>query len=122
LRHHSVRGRHRLAEETSRCNYSICAKTRFWKAIVVPDAFRLLRGEEALADYRFGRGMGHRFCRRCGIEAFGTERLDRPGDFYAVNLARLDDASDEQLAGAPISFREGRRDDWGSPPAGTRHP
>jgi hypothetical protein len=31
-------------------------KTRFWKAIVKADGFRLLQGEDALSDYRFGGG------------------------------------------------------------------
>ncbi len=58
-----------LAEETSRCNCSICTKARFWKVIVMPDAFRLLSGEDLLAEYRFGsRSIRHRFCRGCGIK------------------------------------------------------
>ena len=44
-----------LAKGTSKCNCSICAKTRYWKAIVKADPFRLLHGEDALSDYRFGR-------------------------------------------------------------------
>lgn len=111
-----------LADETSRCNCSICTKSRFWKAIVMPAAFRLVRGEEALAEYRFGsRSIRHRFCRRCGVKPFGQGRLEEVGEFYAVNLACLDDAWDEELAKAPVSYQNGRYDDWGSPPAEARY-
>ena len=111
-----------LAAETSRCNCSICMKGRFWKAIVAPDAFRLLQGEESLSTYQFGsRNIRHRFCRRCGVKPFGQGRVAPLGDFYAVNLACLDDASDDVLAGAPVAFQNGRDDDWGLPPAETRH-
>ena len=46
-----------LAEGTSKCNCSICTKTRFWKATVKADAFRLLRGDDVLVDYQFGSGV-----------------------------------------------------------------
>ena len=109
-----------LAAETSRCNCSICTKARFWKAIVTPDAFRLLRGEENLATYQFGgRNIRHRFCRCCGVKPFGQGHMPQLGDFYAVNLACLDDASDDVLAAAPVAYQNGRDDDWGSPPAET---
>ncbi len=42
-----------LAHGTSRCDCSICAKSRYWKAIVKADAFRLLQGHHALSEYRF---------------------------------------------------------------------
>lgn len=43
------------------------------------------------------------------------------GDFYAVNIACLDDATDAELTAAPISFEDGRNDAWDRPPAETRH-
>jgi hypothetical protein len=111
-----------LAEGTSKCNCSICAKTRFWKAIVKDDAFRLLEGEGALSDYQFGNhSIHHLFCSRCGVKPFGRGYLDELGDFYAVNILCLDDAAAEELAEAPVRYEDGRNDNWDSPPAEIRH-
>jgi hypothetical protein len=111
-----------LADGTSKCNCSFCAKARFWKAIVKADAFRLLQGKDALSDYRFGRNsIHHLFCNRCGVKPFGRGHLDELGDFYAINVACLDDARIEELAEAPVRYEDGRNDNWESAPAETRH-
>jgi hypothetical protein len=111
-----------LDEGTSKCNCSMCTKTRFWKAIVKPEAFRLIRGKEVLEDYRFGaERIHHHFCRRCGVKPFGHAIVEGLGEFYAVNLACLDNASPEELAQAPVRFEDGRHDRWEAAPAETRH-
>jgi hypothetical protein len=111
-----------LAAGTSRCNCSICAKGRFWKAVVPADAFRLTQGENALSDYTFGsRSIHHFFCKRCGIKPFGRGHVDEMGDFVAVNVACLDDTTDEELAQAPVQYEDGRSSQWESPPRETRH-
>ena len=112
-----------LAEGTSKCNCSICSKTRFWKAIVKADAIRLLQGEDALTNYQFGsNNIHHLFCSRCGVKTFGRGHLDElGGDFYAVNVACLDNATAEELAEAPVVYEDGRNNNWESPPAETRY-
>jgi hypothetical protein len=107
---------------TSRCNCSICTKSRFWKSVVKPDAFRLLEGQDALTEYQFGKhSIHHLFCRRCGVKPFGRGHFEPFGDFVAVNLGALDDATPEELAKAPVRFEDGRHDDYESPPAETRY-
>jgi hypothetical protein len=108
---------------TFRCSCSYCRKTRFWKAFVPPEHFRLLAGEEALGDYRFGPAhIHHRFCPTCGLHPFASASFDvMGGDFHAVNISCLDDATPEELAAAPITYEDGAHDAWDRPPAYTRY-
>jgi hypothetical protein len=118
-----------LTRGTSKCNCSMCAKTRYWKTLVKADAFRLLEGEEALTDYRFGSNtIHHLFCSRCGVKTFGRALLDvtfggetLSGEYYAVNVVCLDDATIGELAEAPVRYEDGRNDNWESPPDEVRH-
>jgi hypothetical protein len=111
-----------LAAPTSRCNCSICRKTRFWTEIVPADAFRFLSGEQDLVDYSFGsHAVSHRFCSHCGVKVVGQGHMEPIGDFGAVNLAALDDVSDAELAAAPVVYQDGAHNDWGHVPAETRY-
>ena len=111
-----------LAAGTSKCNCSICQKSRFWKAIVLADKFRLLRGADLLADYQFGREViHHRFCRQCGVKIFGSGDFEPIGAFYALNLACLTNATDEELAAVPVKFENGRDDRWDIAPLVTAY-
>ena len=58
--------------------------------LIVPQArFRLLRGAEALSEYRFNTGTArHLFCRSCGVKSFYVPRSNPDG--YSVNLRCLD--------------------------------
>ena len=112
-----------LAKGTSKCNCSACLKMRFWKAIVMAPSFRLLQGKDALSDYQFGsHTIHHQFCKHCGTKPFGhADIAEVGGHFYAVNVACLDDATDQELAAAPVKFEDGRHDDWDRAPAVTSH-
>ncbi len=111
-----------LSQGTLRCNCSICIKARFWPAIVAPESFRLLAGQAALSRYRFNTKTDeHFFCRHCGVRSFGTGDSPRWGKFYGVNVTCLDDVTDQELVDAPITYVDGRNDEWNRPPAQTRH-
>ena len=112
-----------FAAGTSKCNCSICRKTRAWSAIVKPAAFRLLEGESALSDYQFGGKNGHHlFCKHCGVRPFGRGYVEQiGGDYVSINLAALDNASDDELVAAPVQFMNGRDNDWFNVPRETRY-
>lgn len=119
-----------LSAGTRRCNCSFCRKSRFWKAFAMQGQFRLLQGEGALSDYQASPSewpqgdVHHFFCRHCGVRAFSRGYLAMApfnGTFHAVNIATLDDATDEELAAAPIQYEDGRENAWDRAPAITRH-
>jgi hypothetical protein len=99
---------------TVQCNCTLCAKQRNWGAIVARDAFRLLEGEAALTEYRCNtRTEQHFFCAVCGVRPFGMGSSPRWGPYVAVSVHCLDDLSAEELAAVPVSYLDGRNDDWG---------
>jgi len=76
----------------SECNCSICRMSGFLHLIVPRNRLRLLRGADALTDYRFNTGTAqHLFCRRCGVKSFYVPRSNPDG--YSVNLRCLDRAT-----------------------------
>ena len=112
-----------LSQGTNKCNCSICTKTRNWNAIVKPQAFRLLCGEQDLSDYQFGTKAGHHlFCKHCGVRSFGRGYVEAiGGDYVAVQLMSLDNVDLAELIAAPVRYADGRNNNWMEQPAETRH-
>ena len=108
---------------TLRCNCSFCRKTRMWKSHLPAEAFTLLQGRDQLSHYRFGAGsIDHTFCKHCGVYACVYASFpELGGDIVCVNVACLDDASDEEWSAAPIRFEDGANDDWNNAPRVTAH-
>ncbi len=64
----------------------------------------------------------HRFCATCGCAPFGDGDVPEVGGaFVSINLGTLDDASDAELAEAPVNYGNGRDNKWWEAPAETRH-
>ena len=79
-----------LAQPTYRCNCSVCRRNRFWPAIVAPERFRLLAGEDALTEYRFNtQKIQHLFCESCGIESFARGEMPDGTQMVAINARCL---------------------------------
>lgn len=111
-----------LRKGSLRCNCSFCQKIRCWAVMVKPEAFRLLAGQDDMTAYQFGaKNEHHYFCKHCGVRPYGIGNSPRHGVFYGVNVASLDGVSDEELANAPITYVDGRADNWIAPPAETRY-
>jgi hypothetical protein len=112
-----------LSQGTSKCNCSICTKTRNWNVILKPAAFRLLSGERDLSDYQFGSKAGHHlFCRQCGVRPFGRGYVEAiGGDYVAVQVSALDDITADELIAAPVRVGDGRNNNWMESPAEIRH-
>lgn len=116
-----------LDHGTGKCNCTFCWKQRMWNVgQVAPQDFRLLSGEDHLADYSRSGDWGeghHRFCRTCGIATHGHGRIVQAGGqpFVSVHVAALDDLPVDELVRAPLSFMDGLHDNWWNPPTETRH-
>jgi SAM-dependent methyltransferase/uncharacterized protein YndB with AHSA1/START domain len=83
------------------CNCSICAPVNYRHLIVPRERFRLLRGEDILASYRFGtRTARHLFCRTCGVKSFYLPRSHPDG--VSVNVRCLAPETVESIRVRPF--------------------
>jgi len=116
-----------LDNGTGKCNCTFCWKQRMWNGgQLTPADFRVLSGEDMLADYGKSGDYGevhHRFCSRCGIAIHSHGRIVAMGGepYVSVHLAALDDLPVEELLSAPIHYMDGLHDNWLNPPKETLH-
>ena len=103
-----------LSKGTTKCNCSICRKTRHWGTLIKPAAFRLLSGENTLSDYQFGsKSAHHLFCKICGVRPFGKGHVEQlGGDYVSINLACLDDLETSERADLPVQYMDGQSNTW----------
>jgi len=110
-----------LGQAASRCNCSICMKIAGTTAVVKPEAFVLLSGEDALSQYEWGGRTGQRyFCKHCGVHAFGRGNLEVLGGAYvSVSCNCLDDVDVNALQ---LVHWDGRHNNWAAGPRPTPWP
>lgn len=87
---------------------------RLGEARRVPPAVR----KDDLGDYQFATLQGHhRFCRNCGVTAFGDGDVkELGGAFVSISVAAIDDLTPEELERLPIRTMDGRHNNWMEPP------
>lgn len=91
------------------CNCSICWKTGAIMAFVPSDAFRLTAGQEALADYQFGKkSVHHEFCATCGVRSFSYGTSGDGKKTYCVNVRCLDDVDEVAIGAVPTKMYDGK--------------
>lgn len=113
-----------LTKGTSKCNCKGCWKRRVWSVPVQPADFRSKGGEEELSDYRPGANKGHGgFCKHCGITPyrFVDAAEWNQGEYVSVYVSSLDDLDPSELVAAPVTYCDGKHDNWWNAPSEIRH-
>jgi hypothetical protein len=73
------------------CNCSICTKHGLLVSFVPAPAFRLLAGQDDVADYQFNKKrIHHQFCPACGVESFARGAMPDGTPMVAVNVRCLE--------------------------------
>jgi hypothetical protein len=85
------------------CNCSICAKRGALWAFAKPDQIKILKGEDAVSDYQFGKKrIHHLFCRTCGVGSFSRGNGPDGSLSYAVNVRCLEGVDPSELKITPF--------------------
>ena len=71
----------------------------------------------ACSSCRAAMAPTDRFCRTCGVRPFGIGVTPDDFEVIGVNIGCLEDATPEELAAAPVTYCDGKADNWQNPPA-----
>lgn len=107
-----------LDDGIRKCNCTFCRKVGYQKAFAAFDGLRITSDRSAVSEYlptpsHWPPGhIHHYYCRACGVHPFSHGYLEKEmgGDFWAVNIACLDDVDEATLAAAPLIYEDGIRD------------
>lgn len=105
-----------FAQGTHKCNCTQCWKRRWWSVKVQPGDFRLLSGDEVV-DRDFEVCPGCQVITHRHVPAAQWN----PQDYVSVNVATLDDLPPAVLLESPVTYYDGRADNWWQRPAEVRH-
>ena len=96
-----------LSESVLECNCSHCEAKGMLLSFVPAERFTLLKGEDALSDYRFNTGkIQHRFCKTCGVQCFGQGEKPDGTPTYAINVRTIDDIDLAALTRKPFDGKK----------------
>ncbi|MFP3921183.1 MAG: GFA family protein [Dichotomicrobium sp.] len=84
--------------QVNACNCSRCARLGSLFAFTPAENFKLLSGEDAMADYQFNnKRIHHLFCATCGIESFARGKGPDGSEMVAINARCLDGVDPDSL-------------------------
>jgi hypothetical protein len=88
------------------CNCSHCQIKGLLLVFTPAEKFRLISGEESLADYHFNKHViDHLFCKECGVESFGRGKRPSGEATVAINVRSLKDVDITILNRVPFDGR-----------------
>jgi len=92
--------------KTITCNCSYCQRRGSVLAFSPAENFTLLRGEDALTEYRFNsQTIQHLFCENCGIESFARGAMPDGTKMVAINARCLSGVEPVELNSQAVDGR-----------------
>jgi hypothetical protein len=85
------------------CNCSICSKSGWLAAFAPAGQFKLVSGQDSLAEYQFNKMRAHhQHCTHCGIKPFSFGKGPDGSDMVVINVRCLDGVDLQSLKLTPF--------------------